>query len=110
MPERFSESVIREAGERQEWRCGLCGAVLDDPNNVVVHDGHHITGEDEDDAEMDVENCVLLCRERERNCHLLMHGGAMQNPPILSYELRFFDGLPDDLGEADDAEDDEDDD
>ena len=105
MPEQFSEDVIHEAGERQDWLCGLCGAVLDDPDNVVEHDGHHITGEDEEDAEMDVENCVLLCRETDRNCHLLLHGGHFGDPPILNYEFRFWNGDPEESDDDEDGED-----
>jgi hypothetical protein len=91
----FPGDVVHEVGERQDWLCGLCGEPLHDENGdaLVDFDAHHINRDVDD---YDAENCVLLCREPERNCHLLIHAWNFQNHPVEDYDFRYFDGLPED--------------
>ncbi len=88
----FPEEVKTKAGERQDWLCGICGALLEDDEGVLVkYEAHHINRDVDD---YDVRNCVLLCRESARNCHLLIHAWNFQNHPVEEYDFRYFDGIP----------------
>lgn len=102
----FPDDVKTAAGDRQDWLCALCGALLEDDEAVLVkYDAHHLNRDLEDDSVM---NCVLLCSESYRNCHFLIHAWNWQNHPVEEYELRFLKGDPD--AEYDDDEYDEGDD
>jgi predicted restriction endonuclease len=95
----FPKSVQDEAFARQEGLCGICGECLDD----VYYEAHHINRDVDDDH---VDNCVLLCAEHPRNCHLLIHRWHTTNDPVEDYEFRFFDGDPDAPVDGEDGEDD----
>ena len=80
--EYFPGQVIEDAGERQDWLCAYCGQPLHDEDEepFVDFDGHHLNGDPTDHL---VENCALLCRETDQNCHLDAHLGNFDGPDVL---------------------------
>jgi len=106
MSDIFSDAIKHEAGERQDWLCGLCGEPLQDEDGqkLVYYEAHHVDGDVANTA--DPDNCILLCAEHPRHCHLLIHAWHTTNHPVEDYEFRFFDGDPDALdADADDEAD-----
>lgn len=80
--ENFPESVIYDAGERQDWMCAYCAQPLHDEDEepLVDFDGHHLNGDPTDHR---LKNCALLCREADQNCHLGAHHGDFDGPDVL---------------------------
>ena len=73
MTDKFSDRIVDEAYDRQAGHCGLCGHPLLDGNDKgCSFDAHHINGDPWDTV---LENCVLVCREADHNCHLEAHYG-----------------------------------
>jgi hypothetical protein len=68
--------MVTAAYERQQKRCGLCGAWL--PS--VYWEAHHANGHPHDHR---VANCVILCGEPPRECHLTAHFGRMHGPDVI---------------------------